>query len=109
MRAVYPDHSLTDELLWLEADIYMKKGEFIPAISLLEKIVKDYDYDILSDDAYFRIGEIYDRQLGNAESAMEVYRDFLTKYPGSVYVAEARKRFRELRGDFDDLEEKLIN
>ena len=109
MKEAYADHSLTDELLWLEADIFMKKGEFIPAISLLEKIVKEYDYDILSDDAYFRIGEIYDRQLGNVESAMEVYRDFLTKYPGSVYVAEARKRFRELRGDFDDLEGKLIN
>ena len=29
------------------------------------------------------------------EKAMEIYREFLTKYPGSVYVAEARKRYRK--------------
>jgi outer membrane protein assembly factor BamD (BamD/ComL family) len=45
-------------------------------------------------------GEIYDRYLNNKDKAMETYREFLNKYPGSVYVAEARKRFRQLRGDF---------
>ena len=34
------------------------------------------------------------------DKAMEIYREFLTKFPGSVYAAEARKRFRTLRGDF---------
>ncbi len=100
MRHVYPDHSLTDELLWLESDLRKKLGDFETAITLLQKIVDEYDYDILSDDAYFMIGEIYDRHLNQTEKAMEIYRDLLTKYPGSVYVAESRKRFRELRGDF---------
>ena len=54
----------------------------------------------LADDAYFLQGEIYERQLGDKDKAMEIYRNFLTKYPGSVYAAEARKRFRQLRGDF---------
>jgi len=31
---------------------------------------------------------------------MEIYRDFLTKHAGSVYAAEARKRYRLMRGDF---------
>ncbi len=56
--------------------------------------------DILVDDAFFLQGEIYERQLGQKDKAMEIYREFLNKYPGSVYAAEARKRYRLLRGDF---------
>ena len=57
--------------------------------------------DVLADDAYFLEGDIYEHQLKNKEKAMEIYRTFLDKYPGSVYAAEARKRFRTLRGDFN--------
>lgn len=107
MREEYAGHSLSDELLWKEAEIQKKLGHFDIAISLLQQIVDKYDDDILSDDAYFTIGSIYDNQLNDAEKAMEIYRIFLTKYPGSVYVAEARKRFRQLRGDYNALEERL--
>jgi hypothetical protein len=30
---------------------------------------------------------------------MELYKDVLVKYPGSIYVVESRKRYRKLRGD----------
>lgn len=105
MRQEYSGHSLSDELLWLQADIEKKLGNFEKAITLLEKIVTEFDYDILSDDAYFQIGAIYDRHLENKEEAMNYYREFLTRYPGSVYVAEARKRFRLLRGDNNNQEQ----
>ena len=109
MKKDYPNHSLTDELLWLEADIQKKIGNFSIAIELLQKIVEEYDYDILSDDAYFMIGEIFEKHMNQPEKAMDIYRNLLTKYPGSVYVAEARKRFRVLRGDFNELDQEVIN
>lgn len=93
-------HNLQDELLWLEADILKKEGNFQSALERLEQINLNYSEDILGDDAYFEMAEIYERHLDKKEKAMELYMDFLTKYPGSVYVAEARKRFRQLRGDF---------
>jgi len=43
---------------------------------------------------------IYEEQLDKPDLAKEIYRDFLTRYPGSKFTAEARKRFRNLRGDF---------
>jgi outer membrane protein assembly factor BamD (BamD/ComL family) len=49
-------------------------------------------------------GEIYERHLKNKEKAMEIYREFLNKFPGSVYAAEARKRYRLMRGDFTETE-----
>ncbi len=78
----------------------MQRGDFTGSLDLLQRVITDYGTDILADDAYFLQGEIYERHLANKEKAMEIYRDFLTKFPGSVYAAEARKRFRTLRGDF---------
>ncbi len=103
-----PYHSLHDELLWLKASVYKKSGNFKNSLDLLQQIVDNYGTDVLGDDAYFSIADIYDRQLNNKEEAMEYYRSFLTQYPGSVFVAEARKRFRELRGDFISSED-LVN
>lgn len=94
------NQTILDDVYWLESKIRMQRGEFEKSISLLQKILDEYGDDILADDAYFLQGEIYERQLGDKEKAMEIYRDFLTKYAGSVYAAEARKRYRQLRGDF---------
>lgn len=94
------NQTILDDVYWLEANIRMKRGEFENAIGLLQKIRDEFAEDILADDAYFLQGEIYERQLKNKEKAMEIYRDFLNKYPGSVYAAEARKRYRTMRGDF---------
>jgi tetratricopeptide (TPR) repeat protein len=96
------DQQIKDDVYWLEASLRLKKGEFEKALSLCEKIVTEFGEDILADDAYFMEAEIQERYLKNKDKAMELYRDFLTKYPGSVYVAESRKRYRTLRGDFAD-------
>lgn len=99
-------YSIQDDVYWLEANLRIKRGEFNLALTLLDKIVKEFGQDVLADDAYFTEGDIYEKDLHNKEKAMEVYRDFLDKFPGSVYAAEARKRYRTLRGDF---QEKVIN
>jgi len=104
--SAFPDGSdsraIRDDVYWLEASIRLKQGEFDKSLALCEKIVSEFGEDVLADDAMFMEGEIYERYLKNKDKAMEIYRDFLTKYPGSVYVAEARKRYRTLRGDFTD-------
>ena len=33
------------------------------------------------------------------EKSMELYQKILEKYPASIHSADARKRFRQLRGD----------
>ncbi len=91
---------MLDDFYWLQANLEMKQGHFEQAIAGLQKIIDNFGDDILSDDALFLQADIYQNQLKNNDKAMEIYHDFLTKYPGSVYVAEARKRYRLLRGDF---------
>jgi len=96
------NQTILDDTYWLEADLRMKRGEFEKAIALLEKIEKDFPDDVLADDSFFKRAEIYERQLKDSAKAMELYREFLNRYPGSVYAAEARKRYRTLRGDFNE-------
>lgn len=96
----FTNHTILDDVYWLEANLRMKRGEFDKSLALLQRILDDYSEDILADDAFFMQAEIYDRQLSNKEKAIEMYREFLNRYPGSVYVAEARMRYRVLRGDF---------
>lgn len=95
----YPGHSLTDEIYWKMARINLELGDFENALLELQAILSGYATDILGDDAMFLRAEIYQEYLFDNAKAMEIYKNFLTTYPGSVYVAEARKRFRALRGD----------
>lgn len=99
MHKKYPTHSLTDEISWSLANINMELGNFQIALEQLKSIQTSYGEDIYGDDAMFLSARIYEEQMNETETAMEIYNDFLLKYPGSVFTAEARKRFRKLRGD----------
>ncbi len=99
MLVNHPNHSLTDEILWKKSQIIMEQGGFQESIKLLDKITSNYGKDILGDDAFFLKGKIYEDQIKDKIKAMEIFQKFMSEYPGSVYVAEARKRFRKLRGD----------
>jgi tetratricopeptide (TPR) repeat protein len=100
MYQEYGGSSLTDEILWLLADIHMEMGDFQKSLELLSAIVESYGEDIFGDDAFFRMAEIYDYHLLDVESAKNLYQNFLSVYPGSIYAAQARKRYRTLRGDY---------
>jgi outer membrane protein assembly factor BamD (BamD/ComL family) len=94
------NQAILDDVYWLEARTRLQLGQFDACLALLSQIQKEFKDDILADDASFLEAEIYERHISQKERAMELYRGFLTQYPGSVYAAEARKRFRLLRGDF---------
>lgn len=101
MLKIYPQHPLTDEIYWLEAKVNMRSGNFEQSLNNLNNILTTYPQDILGDNALLMKGRIYEEQLGDEKEAMKIYTKFLTDYPGSIYVADVRKRFRSLRGDFN--------
>jgi tetratricopeptide (TPR) repeat protein len=98
--STFSNQVILDDVYWLEANLLLKRGDFEGAIASLQHILAEYESDVLSDDAFFLKAEIYERHLKNKDKAMELYREFLTKYPGSVFASEARKRYRIMRGDF---------
>ena len=99
LTLAYPGHTLEDEVLLIQAEIAVQRGAFDAAIGHFEEIVEFYAMDILADDALFGLAELHEKQLSDPEAAQNLYERLLNEYPGSLYVVEARKRFRRLRGD----------
>lgn len=100
MISKFPGHSLTDEIYMLSAKTYMKIGEYKKAEKYLQLINEQYPDDILGDDALITLAKLYEEHLDDKELAKELYKSIITNYSGSIYVDEARDRFRNLRGDF---------
>jgi hypothetical protein len=95
-------HPLDDEVLFSKAGIYIREKDYLNADSVLNKIVKDYKDDILADNALFKRAELQAGVLNNKEKAMSLYEQLMLEYPGSLFTTESRKRFRQLRGDFNN-------
>ncbi len=98
----YQGHEVTDEIYWLLARLALEEGKPEEAIDHYQKILDLSQMDILSDDAFFQIAVIKEENLDQIEDAKELYQEFLRKYPGSRHAAEARMRFRKLRGDLNN-------
>lgn len=99
VNTLFPMHSIADNVLYKKAEIYSKNGKFDLSASCYNEIIEKYPYELLADDALFNLAELYENQLNNKAKAMELYEKILTQYPGSLYVVDARKRFRVLRND----------
>ena len=97
--ALFPLHPIYDDVLFKKAGIDVKMGKFDDASKLYAEIVEKFPEGLLTDDAMFDLASLYENQLSDKAKAMQFYQDILTKYPGSLYVVEARKRFRALRND----------
>ena len=96
---IFPGHTLSDEIYMRKAEIYMKLNNTDMVLEMYNKIATDWNYDILADDALYKMAKLYDNTLSNPEKAMELYEKILLEHNSSIFVAEARKRFRILRGD----------
>lgn len=95
----YQNHSLTDEIIWLKARTYVKLDSNQQALEDLKLLYSKFGHDIYGDNALFEMAKLYHEKLNDKDQAMKLYQELMEKYPGSIFVAESRKRFRMLRGD----------
>ena len=98
IEAQYPFHSLVDEILFKKGEIYQKMQNWDKAIEFYNLVLTNYSQDILADDACYRIAHIYEYNLNDKEKAAEYYKKILFDFSGSLYTAESRKKFREIKG-----------
>lgn len=99
INRLFPAHNLDDDIMFLRADLKMREKNYVEAVTLYETILSKYGTDILADDALFALAQINEKHLDNIAQAMEYYQTLLIDFPSSLYVVEARKRYRKLRGD----------
>jgi tetratricopeptide (TPR) repeat protein len=94
-----PLSKLADDVLFQRAQIATRQKDYFSAEKYYKEIITSYSTDILGDDALYKLAELYEYYLKNTPDAMTYYQKLLKEYPGSLYVVDARKRFRYLRGD----------
>jgi tetratricopeptide (TPR) repeat protein len=99
LEIVFPESTLNDDLLYKRAQLFLQQNEVSKACEQLEKLLLSYREEILADNALMLLAGIYDYRLQQKDKAMELYKELITTFPGSLYVVEARNRFRTLRGD----------
>ena len=95
----YPKNNLVPDILITKSKIYTQQKEFQKAANALSEIIEKYSYSIWADNALFNLANLEDQELNNPKQAQKHYEELITNFPGSLFVIEARKRFRILRGD----------
>lgn len=99
LKQGFPEHTLQDDVAYLKANIYKKQRAYDKAIEYYEQIIEKHTEEIRADNALYELAQLYDQQLDDKEKAMELYERLFIEFNSSVLAVNARKRFRELRGD----------
>jgi tetratricopeptide (TPR) repeat protein len=99
INGLIPGEVIYDDVLFLQAKLLIKQKKHKEAIVRLSKIIEADNQSFLTDDIYFMMAEIYDNDLNNTEKAQEYYQKIIFEHPSSIYLVDARKKYRKLRGD----------
>ncbi|WP_372745045.1 tetratricopeptide repeat protein [Lutibacter sp.] len=95
----YKEHPIEDEALFKQAQLFEKTNQLTKAEQNYLQIIALNKDDILADDAIFYLAELYLNKFQNIEKAKEYYQKIIFEYPSSIFLVDARKKFRDLRGD----------
>ncbi len=95
----YPGHTLSDDILYERYRIAYARHRYAEAGTYLDKLLEYHPLDILVDNALLDLGKLHEDRLGDAEKAKAYYERLLFEQTGSIFVPEARDRYRKLRGD----------
>ena len=79
--------------------IYEDLGDYNSAMSQYQLIIDQHSDGIYIDEALFFSAEIYNKKLQDSEKAKALYEKIIFNHQDSIYFVDARKRYRELRGD----------
>ncbi len=95
----FKGHPIEDEALFKQAELFIKTKKYAQAESNYLKIIEINQDGILMDDAYYYLAKLYTNQLNNPVKAKEMYQKIVFEFTSSIYLVEARKNYRKLRGD----------
>ena len=96
---IYPTAPLADDVLLKKAEYSIQLKRYAEALALYQKLLVDYKESIEKDKTQFKIGELYQLYLMDKQKAIDAYEVILEKYPFSLFIEQARKRIRQIRGD----------
>jgi tetratricopeptide (TPR) repeat protein len=99
LQREFAGNALEDDIFYLKAKVYIKKKQYEEAVKAFQTIVEKYPTEIRADNALFELAELYETRLNDKEKAKGLYEKLFTDFSSSTLAVEARKKFRQLRGD----------
>jgi len=99
LDSLYKTSTLRDEVAFARAQMLDEQGRWEEAAAAYDKVATLYSYDILADNALYRLGLIALEKLGDDKRAMKAFETLILQHTGSLFVVDARKHYRRLRGD----------
>jgi tetratricopeptide (TPR) repeat protein len=78
---------------------YEKTGEYQLALSQYQEIIELHQDGIYVDEALYFAAEIYSKISIDNEKAKAYYEKLVFHHEDSIYFVDARRKYRELRGD----------
>lgn len=79
--------------------IYESQKDYPLALTQYQQIIDNHSDGIYVDEALFFSAEIYNDELKDTEKAKPLYEKVIFNHQDSIYFVDARKKYRELRGD----------
>ena len=95
----FPGHDLEDDVVYLRGRIHHKLRQYEQAAARYQQVIDNYPESIRLDNALYALAGLYEEQLGDKEKAQQLYETLFIDYSNSILAVEARKKYRELRGD----------
>lgn len=99
LKENFPGHDLEDDIVYLKANIYKRLRRYDEAATAYQYILDNYAESIRLDNSLWALAGLYENQLNDRAKAQELYESLFIDYSGSILAVEARKKYRELRGD----------
>jgi tetratricopeptide (TPR) repeat protein len=94
------DQTSSDELaersLWRNAEIQRASGRYDRAIATLQESLRRFAASPRAPELLLSLAEIFERDKGDAKSAIVHYEKILVDYPDSLPAQEARRRIRRI-------------
>lgn len=79
--------------------VYEKLGDYTQALTQYQDIIANHSDGIYIDEALYFSAEIYNNDLKQPDKAKALYEKIIFSHQDSIYFIDARRKFRELRGD----------
>ena len=101
-QQILKDHKgeeIEDETILRIGQTYQELTDYNNALLFYQQIIDNHPESIYRDEALFFSAEIYNKHLNQPEKAKPLYEAVLFNHQDSIHFVEARKNFRQLRGD----------
>ncbi|MGI9560587.1 MAG: tetratricopeptide repeat protein [Flavobacteriaceae bacterium] len=99
---VHSTHPIVDQALMLQAQILESEEDHKAAAEKYHIVIQDFSQEILADDAYFALAELYRTVLNDSSKAQSYYEKIIFEYQDSIHAVDSKKQYRRLKSQSEN-------